>query len=479
MLNKIVIDSRVKIFEALRIIDEIGTKILFVTNNSNFVGALADSDIRRFLLSGGDTNDIVENAVNKNAKFVTALNDLEDVLAIFKSGVEYIPRLDELGRIVEILVANENKFYPISEPDLSGRERDYLISAFDSGWISSTGPFVTLFEEKFNSYLNFGHSVSVCNGTQAIALALSALGIKSGDEVIVPDLTFGATANAVVQIGAIPVIAEVDELTWNISIESLKSLISNSTKAIIPVHLYGQPCNMKEIQDLASKNNLLVIEDAAEALGTFYEGRHVGYGSEAVIFSFFGNKTISTGEGGMVVFKNESDAARAKVIRSHGFSPNKRYWHESWGTNMRMTNLQAAIGVAQLERVSSLVNKKIEIAKLYMLSITKYLQNKITFPIENNGNINSHWLSAMLLPTGISVEKIQAVLESKHIETRRFFYPLHSQPAFSKFKSEELLNASQLFERGICLPSSTKLTKLDIEHISREFAEAVKIELTQ
>jgi len=479
MLDKIVIDYRVKIFEALRIIDDIGTKILFVTKNSYFVGALADSDIRRFLLSGGDTKDVVENAINKNAKIITPSNDLEDVLVILKSGVEYVPRLDELGRIVEILVANKNKFYPISEPDLRGRERDYLISAFDSGWISSTGPFVTLFEEKINSYLNFGHSVSVCNGTQAIALALSAMGIKSGDEVIVPDLTFGATANAVVQIGAIPVIAEVDELTWNISIQSLKSLISSSTKAIIPVHLYGQPCNMKEIQDLASKNNLLVVEDAAEALGTFYGGKHVGYGSEAVIFSFFGNKTISTGEGGMVVFKNESDAARAKVIRSHGFSPNKRYWHETWGTNMRMTNLQAAIGVAQLERVSSLVNKKIEIAKLYKLSIAKYLQNKITFPIENHGNINSHWLSAMLLPKGISVEKIQDILESKHIETRRFFYPLHSQPAFSKYKSEGLSNASQLFERGICLPSSTKLTKLDIQHISREFAEAVKMELTK
>jgi perosamine synthetase len=476
MFSKMVIDSTMKIFEALKLIEETGTKILFVTKNTTFIGALADSDIRRFLLSGGDTKQIVENAVNKSAKFITVINNLEDVLAIFKSGIEYIPRLDEHGKIVDILAASENRFYPISEPDLSGRERDYLISAFDSGWISSTGPFVTLFEEKFNSYLSFGHSVSVSNGTQAIALALSTLGIKSGDEVIVPDLTFGATANAVVQIGATPVIAEVDESTWNIKTQSLKSLITSSTKAIIPVHLYGQPCDMKEIHKFASKNNLLVIEDAAEALGSIYDGKHVGYGSDAVIFSFYANKTISTGEGGMVVFKNELHAGRAKVIRSHGFSPSKRYWHESWGTNMRITNLQAAIGVAQLERVKSLVNKKIEIAKLYVWNINKYIPNQIIFPIENYGSTNSHWLFAVLLPKGISVEKIQNILESKSIETRRFFYPLHSQPAFSKFKSDNLYNASKLFERGICLPSSTKLTKLDIQYISKEFASAVQAE---
>lgn len=478
MPSKMIIDCNVKIFEALKIIDEIGTNILFVTKNTIFIGALADSDIRRFLLSGGSTDDIVESAINKNARFISALNDLEDLVEIFKAGIDYVPRLDEFGRIVEILTANENKFYPISEPDLNGRERDYLISAFDSGWISSTGPFVTLFEEKFSTYLDFGNSVSVCNGTQAIALALTTLGIKSDDEVIVPDLTFGATANAVVQIGATPVIAEVDESTWNISIPSLGSLITRSTKAIIPVHLYGQPCDMNKIHEFASKNNLLVIEDAAEALGSFYRGKHVGYGSDAVIFSFYGNKTITTGEGGMVVFKNKTDATRAKLIRSHGFSPNKRYWHESWGTNMRMTNLQAAIGVAQLERVESLVNKKIDIAKLYISNLNKYIPNEISFPKENLESINSHWLFAVLLPKGISVEKIQSTLESKHIETRRFFYPLHLQPAFSKYKYGELQNASLIFERGICLPSSTTLTNLDIQYICQELATAIKTETT-
>ena len=476
MLNRIVVESNIRIFEALEIIDKVGTKILFVTKKSKFIGALADSDIRRFLISGGDIKDIVEKAVNKSAKFITSQSDLEDILDKFKSGIDYIPQLDEHGKIVEIISALQNKFYPISEPDLSGRERDYLVSAFDSGWISSTGPFVTLFEEKFTTFLKFGHAVSVCNGTQALALALSTLGIKAGDEVIVPDLTFGATANAVVQIGATPVIAEVDVLTWNISVKSLELLITDKTKAIIPVHLYGQPCDMREIHEFATKNKLLVIEDAAEALGSIYNGSHVGYNSDAVTFSFYGNKTITTGEGGMVVFKNESNASKAKVIRSHGFNPNKRYWHDSWGTNMRITNLQAALGVAQLERVSSLVNKKIEIAKLYKLNIERYIPEKIDFPIENQNSINSHWLFAVLLPKGISTDRIQINLESKGIEVRRFFYPLHLQPAFSKYKSANLVNASKLFERGICLPSSTKLTKFDIEHISKEFASVIKNE---
>ena len=338
----------------------------------------------------------------------------------------------------------------------------------NSGWISSNGIFVNEFENLFAEFTEANYAISVCNGTQALVLALLALGIKAEDEVIVPALTIGATANAVIQLGATPVSADVELATMGISVESISSLITPKTRAIIPVHLYGQSVNLDELLDFAKLNNLLVIEDCAEAIGTKFRGKHVGIESDAGIFSFYGNKTITTGEGGMVIFKEKIYADRARLIKSHGFTPEKRYWHNSWGTNFRLTNLQAAIGVAQMERIQELVRIKQTNALHYQEGLFGL---GIAFPENFDWSTNSFWLNVIFFFEGTdSVEELEAFLSNSGIETRRIFSPLPEQPAFIKYSKVNQIfpNAQLLFERGLCLPSSTTLTNNQINFVVKQ-----------
>src|SRR6202011_2079524 len=260
-------------------------------------------------------------------------------------------------------------FIPISKPMIGAREKQLVLDALDSGWVSSIGKYIDEFEEKFASYCGTEYALAVSNGTTGLHLALATLGIEAGDEVIIPDLTFVATANAVAYTGATPVLADVDADTLCLDVASVKSLITPRTKAIIPVHLYGHPADMDALTEIGDAHGLAIIEDAAEAHGAEYKGRRVGGLGKCAVFSFYGNKIITTGEGGMLTTNDHSFYQRARRLRDHAMSAEKRYFHEERGFNYRITNLQAALGVAQLERIDDFLDRRSEIMNWYTCEI--------------------------------------------------------------------------------------------------------------
>ena len=255
---------------------------------------------------------------------------------------------------------NDRKKINIAQPSFLGNEKKYLLDTIESGWISSIGPYIEKFENEFARYHGVKHAIATHNGTIALHLALVAAGIKSEDEVIVPDFTFVATANSVRYCNATPVLTDVDPGDWNIAPESIKANITSKSKAIIPVHLYGNPARMDEIRDIAKQHKLLIIEDCAEALGAKYNGERVGIMGDIGCFSFFGNKIITTGEGGMCITNNDELAERMRILRDHGMNRTKKYWYDLLGFNYRMTNMQAAVGVAQLEQLDDLLKTRAE-----------------------------------------------------------------------------------------------------------------------
>src|SRR6201994_2441046 len=266
------------------------------------------------------------------------------------------------------LVMSDN-FIPISKPFIGAREKELVLEALDSGWVSSIGKYIDQFEANFARYCGTEYALAVSNGTTGLHLALAALGLQPGDEVIVPDLTFVATANAVAYTGATPVLADIDPDTLCIDPASVKSLISARTKAIIPVHLYGHPADMDALTEIADAHGLAIIEDAAEAHGAEYKGRRVGGLGKCGVFSFYGNKIITTGEGGMLTTNDRDFYTLARRLRDHAMSPTRRYFHEERGFNYRITNLQAALGVAQLERIEDFLARRAEIMGWYNAAI--------------------------------------------------------------------------------------------------------------
>jgi perosamine synthetase len=254
---------------------------------------------------------------------------------------------------------------PVYQPDLTGKEREYVLDCLESSWISSKGKYLPLFEDAFAKHVGVSFATGVCNGTVALHLALVALGLGPGDEVIVPTLTYIASANAITYCGAMPVFVDSLRNTWQMDPEDVLRKITPRTRAIMVVHLYGHPCDMDVIRGLADKHRLFVIEDCAEAIGTKYRDRHVGNFGDIATFSFFGNKTITTGEGGMVVTNDPTLFDRAVHFKGQGLAAHRQYWHDVIGYNYRMTNICAAIGLAQLERVDDFLSRKRALAKYY------------------------------------------------------------------------------------------------------------------
>jgi perosamine synthetase len=292
------------------------------------------------------------------------------------------------------------------------------------------------------------------------------LGIGEGDEVIVPDLTFAASVNAILYTGATPVLVDVEQDTWNINIEKAEKRISAKTRAIMPVHLYGHPCDMEAINILAVKHQLLIIEDCAEALGSLYQGRPVGVFGDVATFSFFGNKTITTGEGGMVVFKDPKIAEYASVLRDHGMEKTRRYWHAHVGYNYRLTNIQAAIGVAQYERLAEFVSAKRKIAATYNKCISKI--NFLTTPVERKDCVNSYWLYTFLVneDAPFTRDNLIEYLSLCGVESRPVFFPIHEMPPYQEFGLQDDLKMSKKVSvQGMSLPSSVMLADLEMEHI--------------
>lgn len=351
------------------------------------------------------------------------------------------------------------KSIPILEPSITELEMELVVECLNSGWISSKGNFVKKFEDNFSKLVSNRPCLSTCNGTTSLHLALVALGIGPGDEVIVPDLTFAATINAVIHCGATPVICDVDEHSWNISNEILLSLITKKTKAVIFVHLLGLPCEITVIRKELVSRDILIIEDAAEALGSSINKKPVGSFGDAAIFSFFGNKTLTTGEGGMTVFKTKRQSDKARVLRDHGMSPNRRYWHNFAGFNYRMTNLQAAIGVAQLQRLPDILKRKIDIGEKYKAELSHPM---VRFQQNPKNHTNSYWISSVRFPNQRIKNLVSSNLSHKGIETRNMFYPLHKQPPYKGLRTNvKKMNSINISRETLFLPSSATLTPAD------------------
>ena len=355
---------------------------------------------------------------------------------------------------------------PVAEPCLGEEELKNVVEAVKSGWISSKGKYIEEFEREFAKYCGVKYGVATANGTVALHLALKALGIEKNDEVILPTLTFVATANAVPYCNAKPVFVDSHPEYWCIDPEKIEEKISKNTKAIIVVHLYGHPCDMDWIMDIAEDKRLCVIEDCAEAHGAEYKGKKVGDFGDIACFSFYGNKIITTGEGGMCLTNNEELAEKMKLLRDHGMSKHRRYWHEVIGFNYRMTNLQAAIGVAQLKKLDKFIEKKRQIAKWYAEEL-KELEDKESIKLhpEMNWAKCVYWMYSILIENKakISRDELIKILEEGRIETRPFFVPMHLLPIYDT--REGLPIAEELAKNGVNLPSSVNLNFEDVRII--------------
>jgi len=358
---------------------------------------------------------------------------------------------------------------PIAEPAIGEGELKNVIEAVKSGWISSKGKFIEEFEKGFADYCEVRYGVATSNGTSALHLALASLGVGRGDEVIVPTLTFVATANAVTYCDAKPVFVDSHPEYWCIDPEKIEEKITKNTKAIIAVHLYGHPCDMDWIRDIAEDRELYVIEDAAEAHGAEYKGKKVGSLSDVSCFSFYGNKIITTGEGGMCLTNNEELADRMRLLRDHGMSKKRKYWHEVLGFNYRMTNLQAAIGVAQLKRLDKFVKKKREIARLYAEGLNNLAEKGlITLHPEMEWAKCVYWMYSVLIENKVNRDNLMKKLENIGIETRPFFVPIHK---LSIYENSILPNAEKISRKGVNLPSSVKMNKNQMEIVVNAISE--------
>jgi len=367
----------------------------------------------------------------------------------------------------------QGQFIPVCEPVLEGNEREYVLDALTTGWISSSGKYVTLFEEKFAAYCGASYGVSACNGTVALHLALVSLGIGKGDEVIVPDFTMIASAFAVCYTGAIPVFVDAESDSWNIDPEKIEEKITPRTKAIMPVSIFGHPCEMDTINEIAGDSNLWVIEDAAESHGAEYKGKKTGNLADITAFSFYANKNLTTGEGGMVVTNDEVLYKKAVYYKNLCFPLDapRNYTHNDIGFNYRMSNLHAAIGLAQVEKADTYRAMRIHNAGLYR----KNLQNipGITLQATKENVTHVHWMNGILVdPTnyGKTREELVHHLKENNIDSRLFFTGMHEQPSLLKFGCSmkgEYPVTENLGSNGLYLPSASNLTEVQITYICK------------
>lgn len=474
-LESLLVTLPVTFHEVLETINANTLGIVFIVDEDRrLIGALTDGDARRDLLTGAVLSDLItadSNYFNKAPKYLPFDCEISEIWNLFEQELRCIPLLDESGRIVDYSTRARIRQFMVLQPDLGEQEISNVLECITSGWISSQGRFIGVFERAFSDYLGGGHAIAVSNGTVALQLALTALGIGRGDEVIVPNFTFGASVNAIIHSGATPVLADVDRETWTIDLDELKRLMTPKTKAVMPVHIYGQPARIDEIMKIANDRGILVIEDCAEALGATYKNRRVGLDGDCTCFSFFANKSITTGEGGMVVFKNAQLAERARILRDHGMSPQKRYWHEYAGFNFRMTNMQAAVGVAQMGRVDELLSRKKAIFQTYDKLLSGH-KNVSLLP-KNKWSENSYWLYTIIL-NGYDRDvrdKLVTNLGYRGIDARPGFYPMHQMNPYREFGHGAYPVSSYLSENSISLPSSFGLANEELPHIVEIFLD--------
>jgi perosamine synthetase len=369
-------------------------------------------------------------------------------------------------------------FIHVNAPLLDGNEKKYLTECIDTGWVSSEGPFVKQFEEQLAECVGRRYGIAVCNGTAALDAAIDALGIGPGDEIILPTFTIISCVGQIVRIGAVPVLVESNPVTWNMDVDRIESRITNRTKAIMVVHIYGLPVDMDPVIDIARRHGIKVIEDAAEMLGQTYKGRPCGSFGDVSNFSFYSNKHVTTGEGGMIVTDDASLAETCRNLRNLCFQPHKRFVHERLGWNLRMTNLQAAIGIAQLERLDEFVARKRRMGRRY----TELLSGLagVQLPLERTEAAeNIYWVYGLVLDEAIGFDAEEAMkrLDAKGIGTRPFFCPMHWQPVLKSmgfFMDERYPVAERLYRQGFYIPSGMAMTDDQMNRVAEAVIEVLR-----
>lgn len=466
-LEQMIVPADSSLRDAMVVIESNAQGLCFVVEGRAVVGVLSDGDIRRALMEGVKIERSVAEVAQRNFVSLSVNTPLEKIQARLDENIRFIPIIDDMGELVDYACAYRYHQVPLTQPVLDGNELEYVTDCIATGWISSQGKYVRQFEELFRQYVGSPHALAVSNGTVALHLALVTLGIGPGDEVIVPDLTFAAPVNAVLYVGATPVLVDIDQHTMTMNMDAAEQAVTSRTRAIIPVHLYGHPADMGRVMALAQQHDLVVIEDCAEALGSFYQGVHVGNLGHAAIFSFFGNKTITTGEGGMLLFNDTAMFERARILRDHGMSKERRYWHDQVGYNYRMTNIQAAIGVAQMERIGEFIERKRWNAEQYRLRLSAEVGLQLVGEVGDV--VNSYWFYTIVLPLGLAAKRdeIIAMMIKNGVEVRPIFYPIHRMPPYAPFVAagQTYPVSDALSDAGISLPSGVTMSEPDIEKV--------------
>ncbi len=464
--------------DAMHSFEETGFQVVLMSNREGrLAGVATEGDVRRALLAGHGLISPLFPHANQTPTVGRVDMPREELVALLTDRVHFLPVLDEQNIVQDVLFHDKRVMIPVATPIIGEKELRYVTDAVLSGWISSQGKYIGQFEEQFASFCGTKYAVAVSNGTVALHLALTALGVGPGDEVIVPAFTFVATASAVRHCHAMPVFVDVHRGNWNIAPDLIEAAITPRTKAIIPVHLYGQPCQMDRIMEIAKQYNLWVVEDAAEAHGAEYQGRRVGSIGHMGCFSFYGNKIITTGEGGMVVTNDTILNEKLRMLRDHGMRPGRRYWHEVVGFNYRMTNIQAAIGVAQLERWEQIIAAKDRIQKYYEDHLD-FTQLEQAVPLPDSRPVC--WLYTVLLKDAIDNNARDGLLErlkSFNIDSRSVFYPLPAMPPYYYEEwRQKFPVAHWISERGFSLPSSFDLDEKSLFRIVKCLNELVSTE---
>jgi len=462
--KNILIDFKSNLKSALKKINKNGYGLVFITDQKKVVGTVSDGDIRRSILKKNKAIDLnkiyLKHIMNK--KFFFLYDSVVSVKKIDKYS-KIIPILNKKKELQGFIKNNLNKI-PIYQPLIIGNEKKYINDAIDRNWISSSGKYVDLFEKKFKDFTGLKYVTTTTSGTSALHLAYLAIGIKPGDEVIMPAFTFGAPINALIQLNAKPIFVDVNYSTCCINEELIEKNISKKTKAIVLVHLYGNTCNIEKVSKIAKRFNLKVIEDCAEAIGTTYKKKHVGVFGDISTFSFFGNKTISTGEGGMVSCKNKNYLKKIKLYKNHGMNRDKNYFHVVPGLNFRMTNIQAAVGCAQMENIKNILKKKKMISDFY----SSFFYKSKFFNIVKTSihTFNTYWLFFLAIKEDINKDKLIFFLNKKGIDIRRSFYSVSEIPIYSKYINKKKYPISDILsKKGLCLPSYPDLDRNQLNRI--------------
>lgn len=473
---KYTLDINSTCIDALTLINNNKGKGLLILQGTKPVGFITDGDIRRFLVKGGQVKEKIEYAMKKDFVKLTKRPSYTETINMLKKGIKIVPIVSKNNEVKEVLDLYSLSRIPIHDPRLVGNELKYLKDCIDTNWISSQGQYVEKFEKLFSKIHKSMFASSTSSGTTALELAFKAIKQKRDGYVLVPDLTFGATLNAVINSGLKPLICPVKANDFSLDLSVISSKILSETAAICFVHLYGSASDIKEIIELKKKYNFYIVEDCAEALGSKINNERVGTFGDFSAFSFFGNKLITTGEGGMILSKEEELFNNINLLKNHGMSKERKYWHEVVGTNARMTNIQAAIGLGQLENLEEVVKKKRESHNLYFKKLSNY-DDKLKIWHESNNLESSYWLNTINIKKGTHLENLLKIGLKRNIDFRRCFYPMNCLPAFKKYanKSFDYSQSSLIYDQLICLPSGLNLQPDQINFICDSIHEALEL----